>query len=144
MLNVFIYLMYFISIVGPKQPLIHISGPSFNDTLIFQSNGSQILHIHDTIHDDGIALEDVETYYIQFVSPNPDTSVNSYIRIGNDTMISIISDDSELNIGVKLLHMRILHYIFIILSFIAIVINLFCVYLFFSCYHEFWSEYIFL
>ena len=92
--------MHFISIVGPNQPFIHISGPSFNDTLIFQSNGSQILHVTDTIHDDIIALEDVEMYYIQFVNPNPDPSVNPYIRIGNDTMISIISDDSGLNIGV--------------------------------------------
>ena len=136
--------MHFISTVGPNQPFIHISGPSFNDTLIFQSNGSQILHITDTIHDDVIALEDIETYYIQFVNPNPDPNVNPYIRIGNYTVISIISDDSELNIEVKLLYMRILHYIIIILSFIAIVIYLFCVYLFFSCYCEFWSEYIFI
>ena len=109
----------FISTVGSNQPFIHISGPSFNDTLIFQSNGSQILHITDTIHDDIIALEDVEIYFIQFVNPNPDPRDNPYVRIGNDTLISIVSDDSELNVKLKLLYMRTLSYIIITLSFVT-------------------------
>ena len=83
-----------------------ISGPLFTDTLIYQPNRTRTLRVSEFVRNDDIALEDVETYFVRFINPDPSPSVNPYVRIGNDTLISVFDDDSELSILLRIYYIE--------------------------------------
>lgn len=63
--------------------------------LLFTPTSPRTVRIVSTIIDDDYALEDVESYFVTFINPQPRPSDNRYISIGPPTNIRIVSDDGK-------------------------------------------------